>query len=111
MKNKPQHGFAKKPLVIGVATALSMSLLTSVVNTAQAARWDLGDVQISFDSTFSLGSSWRTENRNWNDNIGKSNNTNSGIDFSNYRVFAPNPLKEDFGLALVVTQPMVMQVI
>ncbi len=98
MNNKPQHGFAKKPLAIGIASALSLSLLTSMVNTAQAARWDLGDVQISFDSTFSLGSSWRTENRNWDDNIGKSNNANSGIDFSNYRVFAPNPLKEDVWL-------------
>ncbi len=95
MKNKPQHGFAKKPLAVGIAAALSMSLLTSMINTAQAARWELGDVEISFDSTFSLGSSWRTEDRNWNDNIGKSNNANSGIDFSNYKVYAPNPIKED----------------
>ena len=95
MKNKPQHGFAKKPLAVGIAAALSMSLLTSMVNTAQAARWELGDVEISFDSTFSLGSSWRTEDRNWNDNIGKSNNANSGIDFSNYKVYAPSPIKED----------------
>ena len=77
MKNKPQHGFAKKPLAVGIAAALSMSLLTSMINTAQAARWELGDVEISFDSTFSLGSSWRTEDRNWNDNIGKSNNANT----------------------------------
>lgn len=95
MKNKPQHGFAKKPLAVGIAAALSMSLLTSMVNTAQAARWELGDVEISFDSTFSVGASWRTEDRNWNDNIGKSNNANNGIDFSNYKVYAPNPVKED----------------
>ncbi len=95
MKNKPQHGFAKKPLAVGIAAALSMSLLTSMVNTAQAARWELGDVEISFDSTFSVGSSWRTEDRNWNDNIGKSNNANNSIDFSNYKVYAPNPVKED----------------
>ena len=95
MKNKPQHGFAKKPLVIGIAAALSMSVLTSVVNTAQAARWDLGDVEISFDSTFSIGSSWRTENRNWNDNVGKANNANNGLDFSNYSIFSPSPPKED----------------
>ncbi len=84
MKNKPQHGFAKKPLAVGVAAALSISLLTSMVNTAQAARFELGDVEISFDSTFSVGSSWRTENRNWNDNIGKANNANNDIDYSNY---------------------------
>ncbi len=95
MKHKPQHGFAKKPLVIGIAAALSMSVLTSVVNTAQAARWDLGDVEISFDSTFSIGSSWRTEDRNWNDNVGKSNNANSGLDFSNYNIFSPAIPKED----------------
>jgi hypothetical protein len=97
MKHKPQHGFAKKPLAVGVAAALSMSLLTSMVNTAQAARWDLGDVAISFDSTFSVGSSWRTENRNWNDNIGKSNNANSGINYNQFRVFDDPtvPRKED----------------
>jgi len=95
MKNKPQHGFAKKPLAVGIAAALSISLLTSVVNTAQAARWELGDVEISFDSTFSVGSSWRTENRNWNDNVGKSNNANNGLDFSNYSIFTPTPPKED----------------
>ncbi|PKI17439.1 DUF1302 domain-containing protein [Colwellia sp. 12G3] len=95
MKNKPQHGFAKKPLAVGIAAALSMTLLTSMVNSAQAARFELGDVEISFDSTFSLGSSWRTENRNWNDNIGKSNNANSGLDFGNYSIFAPAPSKED----------------
>jgi len=95
MKNKPQHGFAKKPLAVGVAAALSMSLLTSMVNTAQAARFELGDVEISFDSTFSVGSSWRTENRNWNDNVGKSNNANNGLDFTNYSIFAPSPPKED----------------
>lgn len=95
MKNKPQHGFAKKPLAVGVAAALSMSLLTSMVNTAQAARFELGDVEISFDSTFSIGSSWRTEDRNWNDNIGKSNNANNGLDYSNYSIFSPMPPKED----------------
>jgi len=95
MNNKPQHGFAKKPLAVGIAAALSISLLTSMVNTAQAARWELGDVEISFDSTFSVGSSWRTENRNWNDNVGKSNNANNGLDFSNYSIFSPSPPKED----------------
>jgi hypothetical protein len=95
MKNKPQHGFAKKPIAIGIAAALSMTLLTSMVNSAQAARFELGDVEISVDSTFSVGSSWRTENRNWNDNIGKSNNANSGLDFGNYSIFSPSPTKED----------------
>ena len=55
MKHKPQHGFAKKPLAVGIAAALSLSVLTSLVGTAQAARFELGDVEISFDSTFSIG--------------------------------------------------------
>ena len=95
MKHKPQHGFAKKPLAVGIAAALSITLLTSMVNSVQAARFELGDVEISFDSTFSIGSSWRTENRNWNDNVGKSNNANSGLDFSNYNIFSPAIPKED----------------
>jgi hypothetical protein len=111
MKNKPQHGFAKKPLVIGVATALSISMLTSVVNIAQAARWDLGDVQISFDSTFSLGSSWAQRIE-----IGMI------ILVSQIMLIAVSilvtteflrqtQLKKMYGLVLVVTQPMVMPVI
>ena len=92
MKYKPQHSFAKKPLSIGIATALSITLLTPVVNNAQAARWELGDVEISFDSTFSIGSSWRTENRNFNDNVGKSNNPNNGLNFSNYSILDQNQI-------------------
>ncbi|MBU2871645.1 DUF1302 domain-containing protein [Colwellia sp. E2M01] len=95
MNNKLDYGFNIKPLAVGIAAALSMSLLTSTFNTAHAARWDVSDVEITFDSTFSLGTSWRTEDRNWNDNVGKSNNANNGLDFSNYKVYAPNPVKED----------------
>ncbi|WP_114327025.1 DUF1302 domain-containing protein [Candidatus Colwellia aromaticivorans] len=87
--------FSKKPLAAGIAAALSMTLLGASINNAQAARWEFGDVEVSFDSTFSLGTSIRTESRNWNDNIGKSNNANSGLDFSNYKVYAPNPVKDD----------------
>jgi len=96
MKNKPRNGFAKKPLAVGIAAALSMTLLTTAVNNANAARFEVGDVEISFDSTFSVGSSWRVEDRNWNDNIGKSNNANNGIDFSNFSLLDPNfqPSKE-----------------
>ena len=90
--------FYKKPLAVGIATALSMTLLGASFNNAHAARWEFGDVEVSFDSTFSIGSSWRTENRNWNYNIGKSNNANTNIDFGNYKVYAPNPIKEDVWL-------------
>jgi len=92
MKNS-SRSFSKKPIALGVAAALSMTLLTTSLSS-QAARWEFGDVEVSFDSTFSVGSSWRTEDRNWNDNIGKSNNINNGFDFSNYNaVFNANPTK------------------
>lgn len=83
MKNSPRR-FSRKPLAVGIAAALSMTILGASLNSAQAAKWEFGDVEISFDSTFSVGSSWRTENRNWNDNIAKANNLNNGFDFSHY---------------------------
>ena len=83
MKNSPRR-FSRKPLAVGIAAALSMTLLGASLNSAQAARWSFGDVDVSFDSTFSAGTSIRTENRNWNDNIAKANNLNNGFDFSNY---------------------------
>jgi len=83
MNNSPRR-FSKRPLAVGIAAALSMTLLGASLNSAQAARWSFGDVDVSFDSTFSAGTSIRTENRNWNDNIAKANNLNNGFDFSNY---------------------------
>ena len=83
MINNP-HRFFKKPIAVSIAAALSMTLLGTSLNNAQAARWDFGDVEISFDSTFSAGTSWRTENRNWDDNVAKANNPNNGFDFSQY---------------------------
>ncbi|MDX2369228.1 MAG: DUF1302 domain-containing protein [Colwellia sp.] len=86
--------FYKKPIAAGIAAALSMTLVGVSLNNAQAARWEFGDVEVSFDSTFSLGTSIRTENRNWNDNIAKANNINNGLDFSSYHTLAnPNPDK------------------
>jgi hypothetical protein len=94
MIDNPRNRFIKKPLAIGIAASLSFASIMSI-NTAHSAKFELGEVDISFDSTFSVGSSWRVEDRNWNDNIGKSNNINNGLDFSNYSIFAPTPVKED----------------
>jgi hypothetical protein len=66
--NKRSITFAKKPLAIGVASALFALSMAP----AQAASWNLGDVDITFDSTFSYGGSWRTEDRNF-DTISKVN--------------------------------------
>lgn len=100
MKNSPRR-FSRKPLAVGIAAALSMTLLGASLNNAQAARWEFGDVEVSFDSTFSAGSSWRTENRNWDNNVAKANNLNNGFGLSAFNpvtnptgynpVFNPNP--------------------
>lgn len=63
------HGyFTKKPLAVSVASAI----LALASTQASAVNFELGDFEVSFDSTFSLGSSWRVEDRDFN-YIGKSN--------------------------------------
>ncbi len=66
--NKRPNSFAKSPLAAGITAAL----LTLAYAPAQAASFNFGDVDIVFDSTFSYGASWRTEERNW-DTIAKVN--------------------------------------
>lgn len=82
MKQSPSKRFFKKPLAIGIASAL----LAGAAVPVSAANFSLGDFDIRFDSNFSLGSSIRVENRNWKDNIGKANNVSSlqKMDFSTY---------------------------
>ncbi|GHF93026.1 DUF1302 domain-containing protein [Thalassotalea marina] len=87
MKRNPLQRFGKKPLVVGIATAL----LAASASQSYASNFQVGDFDIRFDSTFSLGASWRVENRNWSDNVGKSNNLKNGFDFSTYHP-AFNPL-------------------
>lgn len=86
MQSNPRDKFYKKPLAISITAAI-MALASS---NGTAKNFELGDFDISFDSTFSVGSSWRVEDRNWNDNVGKSNNPNNGFDFSTYNP-ATNP--------------------
>lgn len=87
--NKPccNKVFTIKPL----SQIVSLALLALVSNQATSANFKLGDVDISFDSTFSYGSSWRVESRDWNNSVGKSNNINNGFDFSAFNPAAPNP--------------------
>ncbi|MCJ8321088.1 MAG: DUF1302 domain-containing protein [Colwellia sp.] len=80
MKRSPRDKFYKKPLAVSITAALMAFASSNVL----AKNFDVGNFEISFDSTFSVGSSWRVENRNWDDNIGKSNNLNNGFDFSQY---------------------------
>ena len=61
---------ALKPVVLGVASALvAMSSLN-----ANAANFEVAGFDITFDSTFSIGAAIRTEDRNFEKYIGKSNN-------------------------------------
>ncbi|GIU35484.1 hypothetical protein TUM4644_36720 [Shewanella colwelliana] len=80
MKNV-KTGFNKSTLALGIVAALSIA----AIPTAQAVSFDWGEVQGSFDSTWSAGASWRVEERNWNDHIGKVNHPR--FDWSNYSAF------------------------
>ncbi|MCG9696498.1 DUF1302 domain-containing protein [Shewanella sp. Isolate11] len=80
MKNL-KNGFNKSALALGIVAALSVGSSTTV----KAVSFDWGEVQGSFDSTWSAGASWRVEERNWDDHIGKVNNPR--FDWSNYSAF------------------------
>ncbi|WP_281557120.1 DUF1302 domain-containing protein [Thalassomonas sp. RHCl1] len=80
MKHHPRDKFYKKPLALSITAAL----MSFAASQASAANFQLGDFDISFDSTFTAGSSWRVEDRNWSDNVAKSNNLKNGFDFSSY---------------------------
>jgi hypothetical protein len=82
--NKRSITFAKKPLAAGVASALFALSMAPV----QAASWTVGDVDITFDSTFSYGGSWRMEDRDW-DTISKVNHPR--FDWTGYNA-ATNPI-------------------
>jgi hypothetical protein len=57
-----RHGiFTKKPIALSVAAAL----LALSAAPASAEKFQWGDLDVTFDSTFSFGASWRVEDRNW----------------------------------------------
>lgn len=80
MKRKSNKNFMIKPLS-KVITAAIISMSSSQV---LSANFNLGNVDITFDSTFSLGTSIRVENRNFEGGVGISNNPNNGFDFEGY---------------------------
>ena len=79
--NKTQLGFRRSALAMGVASAMSLGLLSH----ANAASFDWGEVTGSFDSTWTAGASWRVSDRDWNQQIGKVNQPN--YDWANYSAF------------------------
>lgn len=79
--NKTQRGFRRSALAMGVASAMSLGLLSNV----NAASFDWGEVSGTFDSTWTAGASWRVSDRNWKDQIGKANQPN--YNWANYTAF------------------------
>ncbi|MDP5149209.1 DUF1302 domain-containing protein [Rheinheimera baltica] len=93
--NKRSLTFAKKPLAAGVASAL----LALSMAPAQAASWDFGDVNITFDSTFSYGGSWRMEDRNFN-TISKVNHPRfdwGGYNAATNNIYSPSQIWQEPG--------------
>lgn len=80
--------FNKRPLATGIAAAL----LSMASTTASAANFDLGDFNINVDTTFSLGASWRVEDRKWEDTVAKS--AHPRIDWNGYNIVT-NPKYSD----------------
>ena len=75
MTNKPTL-FQKSKITLGIAAVLATSAIT-----AQAAEFEFGDVTLNVDSTFTIGTSIRVEDRNMN-LIGKANQP--GLAWSGY---------------------------
>lgn len=65
----------KSPLAVGLALAVALNA------PVQSKTWDVGNVSITLDSTFSLGTGIRVEGRDF-DKIGKSNQPN--LDWTGY---------------------------
>jgi len=72
--------FKKSVLAMGVGAAISALSVPS----AQAVGFNWGDIEGSFNSTFSYGVSIRAEERDFDNQIGKANNPNNGLDWSGY---------------------------
>jgi hypothetical protein len=82
MINRPS-AFKMSPVAVGVLTLLGVATLP-----ANAANWQVGDANISLDSTFTLATSIRTESRDYS-LIGNSNHAQ--FDWSGYHA-AFNPI-------------------
>ncbi|GIU47942.1 hypothetical protein TUM4438_28220 [Shewanella sairae] len=78
---KVKNGFNKSTLALGIVAALSFG--TS--NHANAVSFNWGEVEGTFDSTWTAGASWRTEGRDWDNQIGKVNHPR--FDWSGYSAF------------------------
>jgi hypothetical protein len=78
VKNK----FNKSAITLGVMSALCFGMSQN----ASAASFDWGDVEGTFDSTWTVGASWRVGERDWEGQIGKVNQPQ--FDWSGYSAFS-----------------------
>ncbi|QIR14437.1 DUF1302 domain-containing protein [Shewanella aestuarii] len=73
--------FNKSALALGVVSALCFAMSPNV----SAVSFNWGEVDGSFDSTWTVGASWRVGERNWKDQIGKVNQPQ--FDWTGYSAF------------------------
>lgn len=92
-----KKSFNKSALALGVASALSLLMVSNV----NAVAFDWGDVQGTFDSTWTAGASWRVGERDWYGQIGKVNQPQ--FDWSNYTAF--DSTKTKYTSAEIWAQP------
>ncbi|GAA5217812.1 DUF1302 domain-containing protein [Corallincola platygyrae] len=87
---KGQSRFIKRPIAKSISIAL---LALSGHHAANAVTFNWGEVEGSFDSTFTVGASWRVEDRDY-DLIGKSNQPAFNNNSANWRGYDPvtNPI-------------------
>ncbi|MDO6611812.1 DUF1302 domain-containing protein [Shewanella sp. 1_MG-2023] len=79
--NIVKRRFNKSALALGVVSALTLGMSSS----ANAVSFDWGEVQGTFDSTWTVGASWRVSERDWEGQIGKVNQPQ--FDWSGYSGF------------------------
>ncbi|QBF84577.1 DUF1302 domain-containing protein [Shewanella maritima] len=73
--------FNKSALALGVVSALYLGMSPS----ASAVSFNWGEIDGTFDSTWTLGASWRVSERDWSGQIGKVNQPQ--FDWSGYSAF------------------------
>ncbi|MEZ9368490.1 DUF1302 domain-containing protein [Shewanella sp. 10N.286.51.B2] len=79
--NIVKRRFNKSALALGVVSALTLGMSSSV----NAVSFDWGEVRGTFDSTWTVGASWRVSDRDWEGQIGKVNQPQ--MDWSGYSAF------------------------
>ncbi|MCL1124873.1 DUF1302 domain-containing protein [Shewanella surugensis] len=77
-----RRNFNRSVLAITIMAAMGMSL------PVKAVSFNWGEVDGTFDSTFSAGASWRAQERDWDNQIGKVNHPR--FDWTGYSAFTGN---------------------